>query len=71
MQINLEFIGFTIDTLGKILVAYTAIRVHHRVWKEHRIDGKVFKEMKNEQMLGIIGILMIVCGYILQVPHKI
>lgn len=70
MQLNLEFIGFTIDSLGKILVAYTAIRVHHRVWQEHKIDGQVFKAMKNEQVLGIVGILMIIAGYILQAPHK-
>lgn len=70
MHINWEFIGYTIDTLGKILVAYTAIRVHHRVWQEHKIDRRVFKEMKLEQLLGVLGIAMIIAGYLIQIPYK-
>ena len=67
----LAFIGFTIDVIGKILIAYTAIRVHHRFWKEHRVDERVFRVMKKEQLLGIIGIALIVLGYILQAPSKL
>jgi len=67
----MEFIGYTIETTGKILVAYTAIAVHHRVWKEHQIDEKVFKTMKKEQLFGIIGIILIVVGYALQAPFRL
>jgi hypothetical protein len=67
----MEFIGFTLDVAGKLLVAYMAIRIHWRVWKEHKIDDLVFKEMKQEQFIGILGILLIVAGYILQVPMKL
>ena len=67
----MEFIGFTFETMGEILVAYTVIMVHHRVWKEHKIDKKVFMEMRREQVLGIIGIAFIVTGYLIQVPFLI
>jgi len=67
----MEFLGFTLETVGKILIAYTAIAVHRRFWKEHKIDDKVFASMKIEQVLGIIGIVFIVAGYFLQVPFKI
>jgi hypothetical protein len=67
---SLELIGFIIDTLGKILVAFTAIRVHGRFWKEHKIDAKVFREMRTEQVLGMLGIAMIVIGFILELPGK-
>lgn len=70
-MLNLEFFGFTFDVIGKIMVAYTAIAVHHRVWKEHKIDKKVFATMKNEQVIGIIGIILIVIGYLLQLPAKL
>lgn len=66
-----EFIGSTLDVIGKIMVAYTAIAVHRRVWKERRIDGKVFREMRREQIIGALGIILIMVGYLLQLPAKL
>ena len=68
---NIEFIGFTLDVLGKVMVAFTAIMVHYRFRKEHRIDERVFRSMRREQLLGIIGIFLIILGFLLQVPFKI
>lgn len=68
---NLEFIGFTFDLIGKIMVAYTAIAVHRRFWKEHKINEVVFKMMKLEQAIGITGIILIIAGFILQLPSKL
>jgi len=62
----MEFIGFTLDVLGKIMVAYTAIMVHFRFWKEHKIDEVVFTEMRRERIVGIIGIVFIIFGYAMQ-----
>lgn len=67
----MELLGFTLDVIGKIMVAYTAIAVHRRVWKEHKIDKAVFAVMKNEQIIGIIGIVLIIIGFLLQVPSKL
>lgn len=66
-----EFLGFTLDVIGKIMVAYTAIAVHRRFWREHKIDEFVFKAMKREQVIGIIGIILIVAGFLLQIPSKL
>ncbi|GIW66505.1 MAG: hypothetical protein KatS3mg095_0403 [Candidatus Parcubacteria bacterium] len=68
---NLEFLGFTLDVIGKLMVAYTTIAVHYRVWKEHKIDREVFEAMRREQIIGIIGIILIIVGYLLQIPSKI
>lgn len=65
---DLAFIGFIgriIGTLGAILVARTALRVHHRVWQEHRIDQQVFKEMHREQRYGLIGISAMILGLVI------
>lgn len=70
-MISVSFVGFTLDVIGKILVAYTALRVHHRVREEHKIDKAVFRSMKKEQQLGLIGIGLILLGYFLQVPGKL
>lgn len=67
---NLGLIGFSLDILGKILVAYTAIKVHYRFRKEHQVDEKVFAVMKKEQYLGILGIILMIIGFLLQLPGK-
>lgn len=63
----MEIIALTFDVVGKIMVAYTAIRVHFRVWREHKIDDMVFAEMKREQIAGISGIILIAIGYFIKV----
>lgn len=68
---SLEFIGFTLGTIGKIMVAFTAVTVHYRVWKEHKIDNKVFREMRREWTVGVIGIGLMVVGYILEAPARV
>jgi len=67
---NTEFIGATLDLIGKIMIAFTAIRVHYRFRKEHRVDERIFKAMRREQLLGILGIALIIIGYLLQLPGK-
>jgi len=68
---NIELLGFTLDVVGKVLVAYAAIKVHHRFWKEHKVDEFVFKAMKREQIIGITGIILIIIGFLLQIPSKL
>lgn len=67
----MEIIGFTFETIGKILVAYAALRVHYRFRKEHKVDRKVFSTMHKEQVIGVIGIALIILGYVIQIPFKI
>lgn len=67
----LALIGFTIDIIGKVLIAYTAVMVHHRVWQEHKIDNKVFDEMKREKTIAFFGIFLLLLGYFLQLPAKL
>lgn len=70
-EYNMELLGFILDVIGKVMVAYTAITVHHRVWKEHKIDEAVFGAMKREQIIGITGIVLIIIGFFLQIPAKL
>lgn len=64
---SLEILVRTLDVVGKVLVAYTAIAVHHRVWRSHKIDKGVFKMMRTEQWLGVFGIILIVLGYLIEI----
>lgn len=67
----MEFLGFTLDVIGKVMVAYTAVKVHYRFWKSHKIDAEVFKAMRKEQVVAFFGIVLIVLGYLLQLPSKL
>ncbi len=64
---NLFVIGLTLDTVGKVLLGATVLMVHRFVMREHKIDGRVLRTMRREQLLGITGIVFIVVGYIMQV----
>lgn len=62
--------GFTIQTFGELLIAYTVLRVHGRVRQEHKIDARVFAAMKREQVIGATGMMLIVVGWLVQVVAK-
>jgi len=63
----ISIIGLTLHTSGTVLIAYTALRVHDRVRKDHKIDAIVFQEMHKEKYIGISGIVLILIGYFIQV----
>lgn len=60
------FAALTFDVVGKLFIAYAALRVHHRVLHEHRIDKAVFSTMKREQTFGILGVIFIIVGYLME-----
>lgn len=60
-------LAFTLDLIGKILVSFTAIMVHHRVAREHKIDKEVFEEMRRERNLGLLGIVLMIVGYLIHI----
>lgn len=62
----MELFGDTFDLIGKLLIGFTALKVHWRVLNEHSIDNIVLSSMKREQMLGILGIASILIGYLLK-----
>ena len=62
---GLMFWALTFDTVGKILIAVMALLVHTRIKKEKGIDKIVLKEMKLEQSIGALAILLIITGYVL------
>lgn len=68
---SLALLGFTLDVIGKIMIAFTALMVHYRFRKEHTVDEVVFKSMRKEHIIGIIGIALIIIGYFLQLPTKL
>ena len=65
MALDIDILAKTFDFLGKILIAFTALMVHHRFLSEHKVDRKVFASMKREQQVGVLGVILLTFGYIL------
>jgi len=68
---NIKLLGATLDVIGKIMVAYAALKVHYHFWKEHKVDEFVFRAMQREQIIGVAGIIFIIVGFLLQIPSKL
>lgn len=68
--IGMEAIGFTISTIGKVLIGVSAFNVHRRIAHEHRIDKKVLRGMQREKVLAILGIVLMIIGYVLELPYR-
>ncbi len=62
----LELVGDAIIVTGEILIAYTVITVHSRVRKEHALDKAVYREIKREHILAVLGIVMLVTGFLIR-----
>lgn len=59
---DLRVVAIVLELSGEIMIAITAIMVHRRVWREHKIDIRVYKAMKREQVMGVIGIASLIIG---------
>ena len=64
---NLLLVGLTIGTLGKIILGIGVLRVHIHILREHKIDAVVLKSIKSEQLVTLLGLALIVLGYLLEV----
>lgn len=64
---NLLLWGITLGTVGKLILGIAVLRVHIHILHEHKIDNVVLKSLKREQIVTIVGLLLIVFGYLLEI----
>jgi uncharacterized membrane protein YidH (DUF202 family) len=64
---NFSFLGLTLRTVGEIIIGLSIIRVHIRIMQEHKLDKKVYRSIRREKFWAVIGIILILVGYILEV----
>lgn len=60
-------LAIILETTGTLLIAYAALNVHHRFYKEHKVDEAVYNEMKKERKVGIAGIALVLVSFVIQV----
>jgi hypothetical protein len=63
----MEFWGLTVQTVGEVLIGSLVIHVHHKILQDRKIDEPVLKDIRLEQYVGVLGLLLIVTGYLMQV----
>jgi hypothetical protein len=71
MVINMSILllGLTLKTFGEVIIGISIIRVHYRIMQEHKLDRKVYRSIRNEKFWGLIGIILIITGYLFEVAH--
>ncbi|MAG77628.1 MAG: hypothetical protein CL811_12810 [Colwelliaceae bacterium] len=68
---SLVILGMTCEFLGTLLIAITALSVHIRLRREKGVDKAVFKQIRKEKSYAVLGILLIVVGYAIQLKTVI
>ncbi len=68
---SLQLIGFTLDFIGKILIAISVLLVHSRVARENKIDKHIVKQIEREKWMTVFGIVLMAIGFLLQVQTKL
>ena len=63
---NLLFIAGVLDVIGVVLIATVVFRVHGHVLKERKIDDDVLTSMKRERGYVLVGVALIILGYLLE-----
>ena len=66
MSLDLVLIGETLAVIGKVLVVLVVLHMHHILVKEHKIDKRVVLTYRQERLLTWLGLVFIICGYILK-----
>ena len=64
---NLLFWGMTLSVIGKGLLALAIIWVHVTMATERSIDEEVVRAFRRETVLTLLGIFLIVIGYVFEV----
>ncbi|MDP3900036.1 MAG: hypothetical protein Q8Q23_03070 [bacterium] len=59
----LEMLSATFEVIGTVMIAFAALRVHHRFLNEHKVDNIVLREMRRERIVGITGVFFLLIGY--------
>lgn len=68
---NIDIVGMILEAIGTICIAIAALSVNRQFLHEHRIDSKVLRTMRYEQIIGIVGIFFVIGGFFLQIMVKV
>jgi uncharacterized membrane protein len=63
----MDLIPLLFETIGTLMIAFAALRVHYRVLTEKTLDKVVFRSIRKEFVIGIVGSIFVLTSFILEV----
>ncbi|MCA9387220.1 hypothetical protein KC669_04265 [Candidatus Dojkabacteria bacterium] len=63
---NYIFLADFLELIGGILIAFTVISVHKKILHDHRLDDSVFSTIRREQVLAVVGIILLITAFIIK-----
>jgi len=64
---NLLFWGLTISMAGKVMLGAGVLIAHSELAHERRVDQLVLKSFRIERILTVLGLLLIIGGYFMEI----
>jgi uncharacterized membrane protein YidH (DUF202 family) len=64
---NILFWALTIGVIGKVLVVVGVLIAHSGIVKERKIDSEVLRGFKIEHTVTILGLILIIIGYFMEI----
>jgi len=64
---NLLFVGMTLGVIGKCLLGLGVVWVHIKMANERSIDDLVVRSFRTELYVTMLGLVLIVVGYTMEV----
>lgn len=62
----LHHIGRTLTLVGDLLIIVMVLWVHHKLETDKRVDQRVLRSLRQEWLLALVGIVLLVVGYALE-----
>jgi hypothetical protein len=59
--------GITLGTVGKLVLGVAVLRVHMYMYRERNIDNVVLRAIKREEYITVLGIVLIIAGFMLEI----
>jgi len=63
---SILFWGITLSLLGKVLLVVGILKAHGKISHNHKIDKEVLHTFHTEKILTILGLILILLGYFLE-----
>lgn len=67
---SVALLGFLVTTVGELIIGYSILRVHTSLETEKHVDKKVLAEVKKEKVWTLIGMVLIIIGFFIQVASE-
>lgn len=63
-------VASTLKVVGDVLIVIAVLGAHQHIIKERQIDRDVLIALKRERLYALVGIVLIVTGYVVEIASR-